>query len=490
MDDQFDIGIIGGGCIGCAIAQRLCKYDLKIALIEKEADVAMGTTKANSGIIHQGYFTTKNSLKEHLSIRGNLLLDELCPKLKVNMKRIGSLFCATSENEIKTLKGEFSKCIERKIEVEFISEKGQLKEIEPSLKENVIAGLHFPKAGIILPWELTIALAELSILNGVQLFLNFEVGFIKKKDDYFILNSTSGQKIQIKTIINAAGLFSDKIAQMIGDHSFDIIPRKGEYIMFDKNSLSINKILFPCPTLLSKGIVVGKTMHNNFFVGPNAEEIDDIESNNTTIKGLNEILYGGQKLVDLPLKKHITNFAGIRASTNRHDFIIENSKISNLINVAGIDSPGLTCSLSIAEKVEEILRKKQLYISKIKKNYIDNLQKRDKFSELSEEELIKKIRENPKWGNIICRCELVSEAEIIDACHRPIPCTNVDMIKRRLRPGMGRCQGGFCQSKVMKIISREHGIILEEVTKTGKNSRIVIKRLKGLNSEIYQGEIN
>ena len=485
----YDIAIIGGGVVGGAIAQRLSKYQLSIALIEKEEDVAMGTSKANSGIIHQGYFTTKGSLKEKLSLRSNTLFDEICPKIDVDFKRIGAIFCATNEKELKTLEGELKESQDRGVQVQLIQDPQKIHELEPQLNDSVIAVLHFPKAGIITPWELTIGLVEHSIMNGLQVYLGFEVAYIKREKQIYQINSVKGDVIQARTVINAAGLYADTIAKMIGDDSFNIFPRRGEYIMFDKNSMPLQKIIFPTPNVVSKGIVVSPTMHQNFFVGPNANEIDSKEGINTTTQGLNEILQGGLKLVkQLPFRKHITNFAGLRASTLVHDFIIQLSKLPHFINVAGIDSPGLTSSLAIAEYVEEILKNECDYKFIEKRNYLPTRKRQLRYSDLSESELAQKIRENPQWGNIICRCELVTEAEIVEACHGLIPITNTDMIKRRLRPGMGRCQGGFCLPKIMKIISREQGKIYEQVTKMGKNSHIVYKRTKNLCSEVFQGE--
>ncbi|MHA1584022.1 MAG: NAD(P)/FAD-dependent oxidoreductase [Promethearchaeota archaeon] len=487
---MYDITIIGAGCVGAAIAQRLSKYDIKLAWLEKEADVAMGTTKANSGIIHQGYFTTRGSLKESLSLRGNQLFDKICPKIDVEYDRIGALFCATTKTEVKILKGEYEKSKEREVEVEFSEDPTKFHELEPNLNDNILAILHFPTAGIIVPWELTIGLAEHAIINKTELMLDFEVAFIKKSDNFFQIRSMDGRTIETKTIINAAGLYSDKLAKMVGDDSFNIIPRRGEYVMFDKNSLKFNKILFPTPTVVSKGIVVAPTCHGNFYVGPNANEIDSKEGMNTTTQGLNEILVGGQKLVkQLPFRKHITNFAGIRASTLKHDFIVEQSKkVPQFVLAAGIDSPGLSSCLAIGERIETILKEDCGYNFHEKFDYIPTRKNQERLKELTDEELAQKIKTNPQWGNMICRCEQVTEAEITEACHGPIPITNTDMIKRRLRPGMGRCQGGFCLPKVMKIISREKEMIYEKVTKTGGNSYIVFKRPKNLNSEIFQGD--
>ncbi len=483
----YDIAIIGAGCVGSAIAQRLSKYDIKTILIEKESDVSMGATKANSGIIHQGYFTTKGSLKEKLCLRGNELIDEIGPKIGVEYERIGAIFCATNKIEHETLEGEYIKSQNRGVEVELITELSRIHEIEPQLNDNVITILHFPRAGIIIPFELTIALAEHAMINGVELNLEFEVVFIKRdtENDVFEIHSDDGKKIKAKTIINAAGIYSDKIARMVGLEDFIIIPRRGEYILFDKDSLPLKKIIFPTPTPASKGIVISKTVHGNFFIGPNATEIESKEGINTTSIGLNEIIAGARKIIkNLPFKKNITNFAGIRASTHQHDFIVEESSIPQFINVAGIDSPGLSSSLAIAEMVEQILKKKCGYKFIKKGDYIPTRNKQILLSDLSEKELSEKIKENPQWGQIICRCEQVTEAEIVEACNGPIPVKNTDMIKRRLRPGMGRCQGGFCLPKVMKIISREKDMILERVTKTGGKSFIVFRRTKLLSSEV------
>ncbi|QEE15910.1 NAD(P)/FAD-dependent oxidoreductase [Promethearchaeum syntrophicum] len=485
----YDVAIIGSGCVGSAIAQRLSKYNLKVALIDKEADVCMGASKANSGIIHQGYFTTKGSLKEKLCLRGNELFEDICPKIGVGFERIGAIFCATSKIELETLQSELIKSQNRGVDVELITDLKLIHEMEPQLNENIIAILHFPRAGIIIPFELTIALAEHAVINGVDLFLEYEVGFIKKKkqNENFEIHSAKGRKIEAKTIINAAGIYSDKIARMVGLEEFIIIPRRGEYILFDKDSLPLNKIIFPTPTPASKGIVISKTYHGNFFIGPNASEIESKEGINTTSVGLNEIISGALKIIkNLPFRKNITNFAGIRASTLQHDFIVEESSIPHFINVAGIDSPGLSSSLAIAEYVENILKNKCGYEFIKKENYIATRKQQTLLSDLSELELAEKIKENPQWGQIICRCEQVSEAEIVEACHGPIPVTNTDMIKRRLRPGMGRCQGGFCLPKVMKIISREKDIILERVTKTGGKSFIVFRRTKLLRSEVIE----
>jgi glycerol-3-phosphate dehydrogenase len=490
MDDEIiDIAIIGAGCIGSAIAQRLSKYRLNIALIEKEADVSMGATKANSGIIHAPYMI-HGKMKEEMNMRGCPMFDEICPQIGIDFKRIGAIFCATKKNDLQILESELELCKKRGFPVELIQDKKKIAELEPQLKKNIYAVLHFPTAGIIIPFEYTVALAEHAVMNGVNLHLQFQVGVIRNENGVFHIYSNEGKILKAKTIINAAGVYSDKVEKMVGIETFTITPRRGEYILFDKDALPLNKIIFPTPNLESKGIVIAPTLHGNFFIGPNAHEIDSKEGNQTTTKGLNEIIKGAQALVKkLPFKKNITNFAGVRATANAHDFIIGATDVPNFINAAGIDSPGLSSSLAIAEKVEHIIREETDLTLIEKSNYIKERKKQVRFADLSKEELSQRIEKNPQWGNMICRCEQVTEAEIVEACHAPIPCTNADMIKRRLRPSMGRCQGGFCLPKVMKIISRERNIIYEQVTKSGKNSRIVFDRTKNITSEVIQGKI-
>ena len=485
----YDIAIIGAGCVGTAIAQRLSKHDLKIALLEKEADVSMGATKANSGIIHAPYML-HGKMKEEMNMKGWMMFEEVCAEIGVEFSRPGAVFCATNDEELHVLENELELCKKRGgFEVELIRDKTRIQEIEPQLNDNVFAVLYFPKAGIIIPFELAVGLAEHAVMNGVDLLLSYEVAFIKKQDDIFAIHSKEGDLIQAKTVVNAAGVYSDKIARMVGIEDFTIIPRRGEYILFDKNSLPLKTIIFPTPTLESKGIVISPTVHGNFFIGPNAHEIDSKEGNQTTVTGLNEILSGADKLIrKLPLRQNITNFAGIRATANEHDFIIKSTKIPQFLLAAGIDSPGLTSSLAIAQRIEELLQSDCGYSFKPNPNLVPKREKQVRLADLSSDELAEKISNNPQWGQMVCRCEQVTEAEIVEACHAPIPCTNSDMIKRRLRPGMGRCQGGFCLAKVMKIISREHAMIYEQVTKLGKGSQVVLGRTKNLSSEVFQGE--
>ncbi|MHA1687788.1 MAG: NAD(P)/FAD-dependent oxidoreductase [Promethearchaeota archaeon] len=474
----YDVIIIGGGVIGCCIARTLSKYDLKISLLEKEADIASGTTKGNSGVVHAGYASERQYIKRNLCIRGNELYTQAAKELNFPFKRIGSFVVALEEEQIKDLEEKRKKGIEDGIPgLEVILDKKRILEMEPNLTEQVVGVLHAPSAGIVSPYELTFALAENAAMNGVQFFRNQEVIKITHQDYVFTIH-TRGNIYKSNNLINAAGLYSDKISKMLGLDYFSILPRKGEYILFDKNALQLNKILFPMPTKVSKGILVCPTIHGNIFVGPNAQNITDIEDISTTEAGLKEVLEGGRKLVpNLPLRASIRNFAGLRAVPDTYDFIIDNTDIYGFINVAGILSPGLTSCFAIAEKVVDYLELLGVKL-KVKENYNPYRPKPERLKDFTKQELDKKIKEDPKWGRIICRCETVSEHEIIEAIHAPVGARTIDGIKFRCRPGMGRCQGGFCTPRVIEILSRELNIPYHQITKRGDDTQILVEFTK------------
>lgn len=491
----YDIAIIGAGCVGTAIAQRLAKFDLKIVVLEKEEDVSMGATKANSGIIHAGYAQADGSLKAKLNVIGSRMFDDVCPKIGVDYKRIGSFMCAKDEHGMKAIMKEKAQGDNRGVKVEVITDKKRIKEMEPNISDEIIGILYAPEAGIIIPFELAVGLAEHAAMNGTEFKFNYEVVAIDKKaEGPFAIKSSKDEVVEAKVIINCAGLYSDKISAMVGEDYFTIKPRRGEYVLLDKNVIDIRHILFPTPFIsktgqMSKGILAAPTLHGNLFAGPNAEEIKSVDATETTTAGLNEVITGAKDLIPrMPIREAITNFAGIRSTSSTGDFIIEATKVNGFVNVAGIDSPGLSSCLAIAEMVEGILKDDLKMTLTAKANYIETRKAPLKFSDMNKEELAKKIKEDPKWGTIVCRCETVSEAEIVQACHSVIPSKSIDMIKRRLRPGMGRCQGGFCSPKVMKIISRELKIPFGEVTKKGGESKVVIEPMKGYKDAVYTEE--
>ena len=476
----YDVIIIGGGVTGCCIARTLSKYDLKICVLEKEAEIASGTTKANSGVVHSGYSSPREYIKRHLCIKGNKLYTQAVKELNFPFKRIGSFVVALEDEQIKELDDVKKKGIEDGItDLELIFDKDAILHMEPNLTEDVVGVLHAPSAGIVSPYELTFALAENAAFNGVKFFRNHEVIKIQHQDYIFTVKTYQGE-FQSKNLINAAGLHASTISKMLGLDYFSIMPRKGEYIIFDRNALQLNKVLFPMATKISKGILVCPTLHGNTFVGPNAQNINDREDLSTTTAGLKEILDGAKNLVpNLPLRSSIRNFAGLRAVPDTYDFIIDNTDVYGFINVAGILSPGLTATFAIAEKVVEYLELLGIEL-KTRENYNPIRPKSDRFKDFTKEELDTKIHEDPSWGRIICRCENIPEREIIDAIHAPVGSKTVDGIKFRCRPGMGRCQGGFCRPRVIEILARELGLKYEEITKRGEDTNILIGKTKNI----------
>ena len=486
----YDVIIIGGGVIGCTIARTLSKYDLSIALLEKEADMACGTTKANSGVVHAGYAAEREYLKRDLCIKGNKMYTQAVEELNFPFQRIGSFVVALEDNQIKDLERQRKEGTQDGVPgLELILDKEKIKYMEPNITDEVVGVLHAPSAGLVSPYEMTFALAENAATNGVKFFLNQKVKRIKHQNYVFIIKSKT-KEFRANNVINAAGINAAKISKMVGMDYFDIMPRKGEYILFDRNSMHLNKILFPIPTKISKGILVCPTLHGNTFIGPNAQNITDKKDTSTTEAGLKEIIEGARKLVpNLPVRASIRNFAGLRAVPDAYDFIIDNTDIYGFINVAGILSPGLTSCFAIAEKVVGFLELLGLGL-KIKDDYNPIRPKPERFKDFSKEELDKKIQEDPTWANIICRCETIPEKEILNAIHSPVGATNVDGVKFRCRPGMGRCQGGFCRPRVMEILSRELNIPYEMITKKGEYTGILSGKTKEilLNQEEVEGE--
>ena len=474
----YDVIIIGGGVTGCCIARTLSKYDLNICLLEKEAEIAVGTTKANSGVIHAGYASPRDYVKRHLCIGGNKMYTQAAEELNFPFKRIGSFVVALEDNQIKQLEEERKKGTEDGVPgLEVILDKKKIKQMEPNLTDEVVGVLHAPSAGLASPYELTFALAENAVMNGAKFFRNHEVVKIKHQDYVFTVRTFAGE-FQGRNLINASGLYAARISRMLGLDYFSIMPRKGEYILFDRNAIQLNKILFPIPTKVSKGILVCPTLHGNTFIGPNAQNITDRENISTTTAGLKEILEGGMKLVpNIPARSSIRNFAGLRAVPDTYDFIIDNTDVYGFINVAGILSPGLTATFAIAEKVVEFLELLGVEL-KVKEDYNPIRPKPERFKDFTKEELDIKIKEDSAWGRIICRCETIPEKEIINAIHAPVGANTVDGVKFRCRPGMGRCQGGFCRPRVIEILSRELNKKYEEITKSGEDTNILMGKTK------------
>ncbi|WP_416176371.1 NAD(P)/FAD-dependent oxidoreductase [Clostridium sp.] len=470
---MFDITIIGAGVVGCAIARELSKYKLKICLLEKDDDVSCGASKANSGIVHGGYDDEPGTLKAELCVKGNRMYERLNNELNFGYRQTGSLVLAFNDDEKKHIERLYDNGIKNGVNGMEIIDGKMVLEMEPYVNKDVKLALYCKNAGVCSPYEMTIALAENAVSNGVDLKLEHEVTSIVKKRGFFEITS-GGEKIKSRYVINAAGAYSDKISNMVGQNYFTIIPRKGEYIIFNKDqSYLVNSVLFQVPTEKGKGILVTTTCHGNLMIGPNAQEVSDREDVSTNEEILKYIVETAKKSVNgFDMKKAITSFAGVRPTSSRKDFIIEETEVKGFINVAGIDSPGLTSSPAIALKVLDILSFAGV---KLKKN--------DKFNPYRKPIIVKKDKnfkgdlnsEDPKT-HIICRCENVTEAEIIDALNRPVKADSIDAIKRRTRAGQGMCQGTFCGKRVRKIISRELKIPEDKVKKRGPGSSILPKR--------------
>ncbi len=476
---MFDVAVIGAGVIGTFIARELSRYELQVALIEKDNDVANGTTKANSAIVHAGYDAKPGTNKGKFNALGNPMFEKICEELDVPFKRVGSLVIASNEEEMDTLKEIYEQGIENKIPHMEIIDKEKVKALEPNLNEKIIGALYAPTCGIVGPFELAIALAENAVENDVQLFLNSEVVSIEKQKDYFVIKSCE-KEIKAKYVINCAGVYADKINNMVAKESFKIIPRRGQYFVLEKKASNlVNRVIFQCPTKLGKGVLVTQTVHGNLLVGPNAENLDDNESIQTTAMGLEEVRNSSYKTSKkIPFNSVITSFSGLRATSTTGDFIIEESKeVENFINVAGIESPGLSAAPAIAEYVVEILNKKVEGLVK-KESFNPIRRKVIRFIELSDIEKAEVIKKDPRYGRIICRCESITEGEIVDAISRKVGATTLDGIKRRARPGMGICQGGFCGPRIVEILAREQKVDELKILKSNKDTYVLVGKTK------------
>lgn len=475
---NYDVAVIGAGVIGSLIARELSRYNIKTALVEKCNDMAMGTSKANSAIVHAGFDAKPGTLKAKLNVEGTALMPELCSILNVPFKPIGSLVVAFSDEEMETVKELLERGNENGVPGLEIYDQAKLREEEPQISSEAKGALWAPSAGIVCPYELTIAAAENSVINGVEFIRNFKVEKINHDGEKFTV-SNGEKELTAKYIINAAGVFCDEIAALIGDNSIHTIPRKGEYMLCDKSIGHLAKhTIFQCPSKMGKGILVTPTVDGNLLLGPSALDIEDKTDVSTTADTLADILEIAKKSVPcLNTREVITSFAGLRAHCDKDDFIIEPSeKNADFINVAGIESPGLSSAPAIAKYAAEIICKKSG--AEEKADFIPGRKAPVRFRHMSNEERKALIEKNPAYGRIICRCETITEGEILDAIHAPAGARDVDGVKRRTRAGMGRCQGGFCGSKVVELLARELGVELNEITKFGGDSKILYERTK------------
>lgn len=472
---MFDVVVIGGGVIGGTILRELTKYKLSVCMLEKEEDVCMGQSKANSGIVHAGFDAKEGSLKAKFNVLGNKMMPAYAKELGVKYQNNGSLVVAFDDEDLKTLQLLKERGEKNGVTDMEIITKEQLNALEVNISPNAVGALHAKTGGIVCPYGLTIAAIGNAMDNGAKLFTNFEVVSLAKNGETFIVKSSKGEVVEGKCVINCAGLGSGKIAQMVGDSYVDVRARKGEYILLDRESGDfVSHTLFFTPTEKGKGILVTQTADNNILLGPTSEEMDE-PSTDTTAKGLSFIIEKVSAMTQkTPLYNTITSFAGLRAYCTKHDFIIEESpSVSGLFHCAGIESPGLTSAPAIAKYVVEELVSTRLPLES-NPAFNGKREAESFFKQLSIEEQNELIKREPSYGKIVCRCEQITEGEILRAIRENPPAKNIDAVKRRTRAGMGRCQGGFCQPYVAELIAKEYGIPFEEVTKNGEGSNLVV----------------
>ncbi len=476
---KADIVIVGGGISGACIARELAKYQVDIIVVERHNDVASGTSKANTAILHAGFDAEPGTLKALLGVQGNLYYDALAKELEVPVNRTGSLVVAFSDTEDRILVELLERGRINGVQGLRIVSGNELRRMEPNLSPLASSGLHAESAGIVNPFEMVLACAEEAALNGARFLMGEEVtGFTVRNGQVEEVITTRG-RIEARMVINAAGLWADTISAMVGLSSFKIIPRKGEYVVLDQSARDlVRTVLFPVPSLLSKGITVTPTTDGNILLGPTAEDHVDRLDVSTTREGLSSVLEGAWKLVpSLSELDAITVFAGLRAVSDNGDFIIGPTKdIEGFINVAGIQSPGITAAPAIAERVS------QLVAREIPLNPKQDTRRRHRipaFRNMTPGKRLDLFQNNPKYGRVICRCETVTEAEILEAIHRIPGARSIDGVKFHTRAGMGRCQGGFCGPRVLGILSKELKLPYDHITLRGGESRVLIGRRKG-----------
>lgn len=456
---MYDITIIGCGIVGAATAYELSKYQLNTLILEAENDVSLGETKANSAIIHAGFDPEPGTLMAKLNVEGVTRTVELCEKLSVHYDPVGSLVVAFSDEELGLIKELYDRGVENGVpDMELLNQEELLAK-EPNLSTEALGALYAPSAGIVNPWELCIALAETAVKNGVQLELNNRVTNIEKTADGYQITTDKGT-YQTKYVINAAGVHSDDIHNFVAEPDFEITPVRGEYYLLDKSEGAlVNHVIFQCPSSVGKGVLVSPTVHGNLIVGPNSEkvkkeEVDTGADTGNTALGLQDVGRLAKKSIpSLNLRQSIRNFSGVRANSTAHDFIIREAA-PGFIDMAGIKSPGLTSAPAIAVYGIELLENSLGHSFESKDKFIDTREKIN-FRELDIAGKNQLIKQDPRYGHVICRCETITEGEIRAAAHSPITPTSVDGIKRRCHAGMGRCQGGFCGPRVVEILADE-----------------------------------
>ena len=478
----YDVAIVGGGITGCALAFELSRYHVKTALLERSNDVAAGATRANSGIVHAGYDPEPGTLMARCNVEGNALIRELAPALGVSYRNNGSLVVALSKEDLPRLKSLYDRGIQNGVPgLELLSGE-EARRREPHLADEVAGALYAPTAGIISPWEFALALAETAVQNGCRFLPEHEVVSIRQEEGGFRLTTAAGQDIRSRFVVNAAGPHGDRINDLIAPHTFEIHPSRGQYYLLDKAQGDlVGATVFQCPSKDGKGVLVAPTVHGNLIVGPDAVSQEDPDDTAVTAQGLAFVAAQARRSVPgFNLRDSIRNFAGVRAvgscPDGRDDFIVgEAPGVPGFFNLCGIKSPGLTSAPSLAKVGVEMLGKAGLPLEP--REDFRLCPRPRPFRTASDEERAAMAAENPLYGRVVCRCETVTEGEVVAAAHEPIPAVSVDGVKRRCNAGMGRCQGGFCGPRVTAILAREMGIPMAEVPQDGPGTHMLTGRL-------------
>ncbi|NLW59385.1 MAG: NAD(P)/FAD-dependent oxidoreductase [Firmicutes bacterium] len=473
---EVDVLVVGAGVVGAALIRELSRYELKLLLVEKEVDVSFGTSKANSGIVHSGIHDQTGTLKAQLCVRGCQLFPELAAELGFLYKQNGAVVVARSREELVKLEKLAENGRANGVKGLSLLSREELRRLEPNLSAELAGGLLAPSGGIVVPFDLVFALTENAVANGAKLLVGTEVLGIKEEKDGFLVR-TNRQPIRAKVIVNAAGLYGGEVAAMIGDHSIQLYARKGEEYLFDRKLEGlVRRTVFPLPSAISKGILVIPTVDGNIMIGPTAHRVDNDDDLGTSLAGWNEIYTEARKLVPaLQPADLITAFAGLRAVGTTGDFLIAPSHVSpRFINAAGIESPGLTAAPAIAEYIVELIKDSGLKLRR--KREFNPIRSVVRLRDLNPREQAALMQKDPAYGQIICRCEMVSAGEIRDAIRRGA--TTLDGVKLRTRSGMGRCQGGFCTPKIIRLLSDELGLPPERISKNGPGSELLFGRLR------------
>ena len=464
---NYDAIIIGAGVTGCAVARELSRFDVSVLVVDRESDVGEGTSKANSAIIHAGFDAEPGTLKAKLNVEGNAMMDDLSRQLDIPFRRNGAMVICWREAELPRLRELMDRGERNGVPGMKLLTGDEARALEPRLQDDVYAALLAPTSGVVCPFEMTLAFAENACENGAQFSLSTEVLGIDGADGRFAVHTTKGD-FSARCVINCAGVYADRVHDMACDHAFSITARKGEYMLLDKNAGgTVSRTIFQIPSEMGKGVLVTQTVHGNLLVGPTAEDIDDKENLATTRSNLDAVKrVSSLSVKDIPFGQVITSFAGLRATGNTGDFIIgPDAKAPGFIDVAGIESPGLSSAPAIALYVRALVEKvlplrEKAGFNPVRKGI-------PKLNQMDAAERRRLIAQRPDYGQIICRCESISEGEILDSIRRPLGATTLDGVKRRVRAGMGRCQAGFCSPRVIEILAREQSIAYGDVRKNG-----------------------